>query len=283
MGDPRHFVELTLSASDPAERRDEPVTCGLPWPRGRLADDRAVRLLDPSGKAVPVQVSVLDRWSDGSARWAMLRWRATFAGRASWRLEVTSPPKEPPRPPVELHADPEGGGIRIDTGKITCRIEAGNAFPFAALTASGKTVIDPGTSGFEIEGPAGEKLTARVIRLELEESGPLYARVRLDCGLLGAEASNLLRVFSRLSFRAGSTTVRFDLTIRNSRRARHAGGIWELGDPGSYLVRSASLRLALPGGAADRVFCSPTTGAGETELALPFELHQESSGGENWN
>ena len=46
------------------------------------------------------------------------------------------------------------------------------------------------------------------------------------------------------SFFAGSATVRFDVTLRNPRRAEHPGGLWDLGDPGSVYVRDAALTLA---------------------------------------
>ena len=67
-------------------------------------------------------------------------------------------------------------------------------------------------------------------------------------------------------------------------RAAHPGGQWDLGDPGSVYIRDASLTLSLPAGEGEvSLTCSMEVGARAESLAGPFELYQDSSGGENWN
>jgi len=73
------------SSSEPflaGPRRREPVTVGVPFPRGVLRDCEDLLLLDPSGTAVPYQVRVVDRWGDDSVRWALFDFQATAAERA---------------------------------------------------------------------------------------------------------------------------------------------------------------------------------------------------------
>jgi hypothetical protein len=99
-------------------------------------------------------------------------------------------------------------------------------------------------------------------------------------------------VEARLHFFAGSAAVRIELTIRNPRRAAHPGGLWDLGDAGSIYLKDVAIRFALPTrgevrpveppAPAGRVVCSPEVGAPAEEFAAPFELYQDSSGGENW-
>ena len=48
----------------------EPVTVGLPFPRGALGDVSTLVLLDEAGAGVPCQASIAERWADGSVRWA---------------------------------------------------------------------------------------------------------------------------------------------------------------------------------------------------------------------
>jgi hypothetical protein len=114
----------------------------------------------------------------------------------------------------------------------------------------------------------------------VETSGPVRATVRLE-GSFGGSAR--WRFVARLCFFAGTGLVRLRLTLHNPRRARHRGGVWDLGDPGSVLFRDLSLEMAFAeGGPAVMAF---RTEPGETLRQVPgdrLEIYQDSSGGENW-
>jgi hypothetical protein len=81
---------------------------------------------------------------------------------------------------------------------------------------------------------------------------------------------------------ADTPTVRYEFTLRNPRAAVHPGGLWDLGDVGSVLIRDIAVVFALPGEGPAVVRCSPEVGAPFEEFTTPFELYQDSSGGENW-
>src|SRR5262245_61255830 len=71
-------------------RRGEPVTVGLPWPRGAVTDDRQFHLIGPSGAEEMLQTQVLDRWPDGSMRWCLFDFRATVGvGEGGDRIEAS--------------------------------------------------------------------------------------------------------------------------------------------------------------------------------------------------
>ena len=61
---------------------------------------------------------------------------------------------------------------------------------------------------------------------------------------------------TRLHFFAGSAVVRFEVTLRNPRKADHPGGLWDLGNGGSVYLRDAALTLAF----------MPASGAGHAPL-----------------
>jgi hypothetical protein len=87
-----------------------------------------------------------------------------------------------------------------------------------------------------------------------------------------------------LDFFAGSPVVRIAVTVRNPRAAKHPGGIWELGDPGSVFLRELSLEIHGNGSNAQpAIACSPTLDAPLASAAGPLELYQDSSGGVHWN
>ncbi|MGQ9663448.1 MAG: RIFT barrel domain-containing protein [Kiritimatiellia bacterium] len=63
-------VKLTVEERLGLARRNEPVTSGVPLPKGAVKDTTALRLLDENGKVVPVQFGVANRWwDDGSIKW----------------------------------------------------------------------------------------------------------------------------------------------------------------------------------------------------------------------
>jgi len=63
-------VELFGWSAEPCERRGEPVTVGVPRPRGVLRDAENLACIGPHG-GVPLQTEVLERWPDGSVRWVL--------------------------------------------------------------------------------------------------------------------------------------------------------------------------------------------------------------------
>ena len=79
---------LRFTTLEPCARRGEPVTVGLPWPRGTVADERRFQLVGPGGSAEPLQTKVLDRWPDGSVRWCLFDFLATWDGKQTDRVLV---------------------------------------------------------------------------------------------------------------------------------------------------------------------------------------------------
>src|SRR5438067_11525258 len=63
---------LPLLLRAPIAAREQPVTRGVPFPRGLLTDPAAVALFDDAGREVFVQTQALARWPDGSVRWLLL-------------------------------------------------------------------------------------------------------------------------------------------------------------------------------------------------------------------
>src|SRR5437868_1240523 len=66
-------LAVSVILDSPAEARAaQPVTVGLPFPRGALPWPGPVTLADTTGRPVPVQAEPLARWPDGSVRWLLV-------------------------------------------------------------------------------------------------------------------------------------------------------------------------------------------------------------------
>lgn len=153
----------------------------------------------------------------------------------------------------------------------------------AHAPTGGTEAIDIARTRFIVEDQAGVQYHPVIETVEVEEPGPERVLVCLRGRLVGTDRKSLGDLIARLHFFAGSAVVRFDLTIRNPRRAEHPGGLWDLGDRGSVFLRDAALTVALaPGEGETAVRCSPEVGAPFESRSEPVELYQDSSGGENW-
>ncbi|CAN5194073.1 hypothetical protein BH11PLA2_BH11PLA2_13780 [soil metagenome] len=94
-------VPLLFSALEAVPRRGEPVTVGLPWPRGAITDEKHFHLLDAAGVSQALQVSVMARWPDHSIKWCVFDFLATWDGKtqeSGYRILVDDKPREEPAP-----------------------------------------------------------------------------------------------------------------------------------------------------------------------------------------
>lgn len=264
-------------------RRGEPVTLGVPFPRGACRDSGTLLLRGAGGAAQPLQARVLDRWSDGTARWVLLDFQATVNGEAG-DVDLVVGGGDAARGPT-----PKGGGIRvaendgvvsIETGAASFRVSAESPALVADARVGGERALAGGALRIvDAQGGVGR---VRWRPPAVEEDGPLRACVRAEGDVRGRGWR--LALVARLHFFAASPVVRLLLTIRNPRRAAHPGGYWELGDAGSVLLKEASLILRAPGGAPPAAIrCSLEAGEPLEAWARSVHVHQESSGGKMWD
>src|SRR5438874_10242557 len=92
---PKSTVEILIEAPAPKVRDREPVTCGIPWPKGMLHDPNYLVLRDEKGESIPLQTRILDRWPDRSVRWLLLDLQATVNGDTRYRLSMANVPSLP--------------------------------------------------------------------------------------------------------------------------------------------------------------------------------------------
>ncbi len=275
-------VELTFSSAAPAgPRRREPVTCGIPWPRGVLTDPSVLRMSDSLGQAAVLQSRILDRWPDGSVRWLLLDWQATLQGPTSCTLYAHGPPGEPVGPRVKVEQKKEG--ICIDTETAKFRVGT-SRFPFESVKVGDSDAIDPIGTGFRFEDATGQAFRPDPRSTTVEDAGPVRVTVCIKGALGGPKGVESVADFVlRMHFFAGSSTVRFTLTLTNPRKADHPGGLWDLGNGGSIYLRDASFVVSLPT-SFERASAQASVEEGRPleALPLPVEIYQDSSGGENW-
>jgi len=253
-----------------------PFTVGLPFPAGVLTDATNVALLDPCGNRVAVQTTPLATWADGSVQWLLLDFVAAMLpeGSSQWRLADAGHIQPAAG---TLHVQESARELAVDTGAAMFHIDRQVLQPFTRVTAAGRDVGSMRTLLADAGGSTG---VPRVDRTRIEARGPVRATVRLE-GTWGGRVP--CRFVARLCFFAGTGLVRMRLRLHNPNRAKHPGGLWDLGDPGSMFFRDLSLEMGFAGEHRPHVHWTVEGGQRpQTASAADLEIYQDSSGGENW-
>lgn len=102
-------VPLLVAEDEGVARIAEPVSGGIPLPRGAVRDPAELVVLDPAGSPVPCQAHQLGiGWPDGSLKWVLIQFQASVAPKEVARYAlgtravgsaaagVADPPAPPP-------------------------------------------------------------------------------------------------------------------------------------------------------------------------------------------
>jgi hypothetical protein len=183
-------------------------------------------------------------------------------------------------PAAAIQVQETSDGLRVQTGSATFGFRRGGSFPFSAVGFGGVEIVDAAESGLRV-GHRGRVIRFVLGDIVVHEQGPL--RVEIGVRAASADAAALpLEIFGRVEFFAGTATARISITFRNTKRAAHPGGIWVLGDSGSMFLDFASVFLTSSSDITQVRFAAEP-GSTLEQADTPFEIYQDSSGGEHWN
>lgn len=254
------------------------MTLGISFPRGMLGSTTDLRLTRDDGTLIKLQAKPSDRWHDGSVRWALLDLQidAIDGSIGAYTLGIEPGGQGSPEPGLAKVVD---GGVEVSTDRATFLVSVGGAFPISGVVVKGAPVIDGRSSGVQLTG-LGARGDVRVEAVSIRETGPVRADLEVRGRIDDRRLAAVMEVVARVEIFANSAVARIATTIRNRGRARHPGGRWPLGDPGSVLIDAAVLRLRT--GEPSSLGCAVEAGESLSPVEMPLEIYQESSGGEQW-
>jgi hypothetical protein len=239
-------VTITVRAPRYEEAASWPVRCGLPIPRGELANPGWVAVETAEGERVPSQARTLATWPDGSVKWLALDFRHPFADRSegSYRVvygNAVRPLAGPDRVTIEATAD----GLEVDTGAIRFRVPRSRFGIVEDVRLLGGELVQSAPIAAEIVESGGRRwraLDQPVERLEVEQAGPLHAVILAATALppSGKPASGFAHR-ARIHAYAGSPLVQVDYFVANT-DSRPARGV-EGSMASKVAVRSISLQI----------------------------------------
>ncbi|MDQ1335223.1 MAG: hypothetical protein QG552_2173, partial [Thermodesulfobacteriota bacterium] len=158
-------VPLTVKNPEPVWKSSEPVTFGVPFAEGVLADSSKVTILDSQHTELPAQFLITARWPDNSVRWLLCDFQTDLgaSGSAPFTLRAGADA----RPVNGIMVDDQTDTLTVRTGsadflfaKSELRIQ-GNAFT-ATYTGTDYTAAPTSASSWFIEENGPMKVGIRI-------------------------------------------------------------------------------------------------------------------------
>ncbi|MBN2477397.1 MAG: hypothetical protein JXB62_22520 [Pirellulales bacterium] len=148
-------VSLAVEESAGVERQDEPISGGVPLPKGAFAQTQSFTLFRDGAEPVPCQVSPLVVETDATLRWILLDLRDDVAAGATARyvLRATRSAVRPKRP-LKIEDTPED--MTIDTGRMELVLSKQRPFGlFDRVAVGGRAVVGAGRVSYvQLQGRA---------------------------------------------------------------------------------------------------------------------------------
>jgi len=297
----------TVLRSRSTTTRNVPVVGGLCLPKGQLSDTVCGHV-EGFASAVDAQFEVLNRWNDGSVRWML----ASFVAP-----EVTSDERELgliPRHRVYPGGPPDSAPLDNQANN-----QANNqAGATHTRTSGAKSVGPPRQAGWGGESQSQTttiKLQDGEIQLitrNLNSDPPMERTLRLKPILRDINGKQQALQFDgirdevvgpvRQVFVIASriqalpfVTLQYRLTswpsvgllqvetrIRNTRRAKHAGGLWDLGDAGSFPFQSLEVSIGCDDISSGAKICWKAEQDQPARFAQSAVLLQQFSSGQRY-
>lgn len=278
---------VSITASAPLRVRERhgvarsaaDICIGVPLPKGWARDCGALTLRDGTGNLIPHQFRPLSGWPDGSLKWVLAEGVVSTAAYAENAVFVDTRTARDPAAAMAFAIDRDATHIDLRCANLHVRSDIGGDSLFGIHRAGGGQGVC--NVSLTVTDKSGLTHTARVARIDLEHQGALSATFVLDGGFeTRRQPSVEFRV--RVTVHALLERIAIEVQLRNPQAAQHVGGLWDLGDRGSFYFNDCTVRLSgLREGSP--LSWRTTPQAEPKEERGNWSLYQDSSAGERWN
>jgi hypothetical protein len=199
-------------------RMQEPVTLGLPFPKGMLKEKDGMPLLSLQGTDA-YQFRTLKRWLDGSVQWALIDFQADVkAGKMNRDIKVVSGKGNSPG----WLARDMRESIVIDTGVMRTTINKRGFNLFESIVIDSAEMLSNASKGIVLSDGEGQEYLAsndKDIKVTIEENGPLRAVIKAE-GSHVRDNKRLMNFTMRMHFYKGKSRVKVYYTLRNASKGQ---------------------------------------------------------------
>lgn len=156
-------LKIPINIDNPAGlNKPWPITCGIPFPQGRLNDISTLKVIDSQGNTIACQIDKTATWlQDKSIRWILLN----FLGNPKQKYFLVSS-NDKIKLPKRLNVSQNKNGISIDTGLAEFKILPNSALP-DTVNFNGKALLKSSGSGAYIIDNIGRKAFLGGVKSEM--------------------------------------------------------------------------------------------------------------------
>ena len=179
-------LPIVITEYDGIKRVNEPVTVGIPLPKGLVFNPVNIALYDSSNERIPLQSEVLACWSDGSVQWVLLDFLANVAPKATVAYtlrDCAEPAVVTPGAPIAVHES--SAAIVIDTGYALFCLNPTVFSPFERIIMQGHSVLEESGSSMVLLDQEGKAYQPCIRSHTIETAGPLHTTLRIQGVFLG--------------------------------------------------------------------------------------------------
>lgn len=269
-------ISIRLEEKNDIARIKEPVSLGVPLPKGAVHTTNQLALMDDQ-KYIRVQLEPLAHWPDGSIRWVHAGFLISLNPNSEKNLVLAKlQPSSPAMPAPASSQMTDGLVILTSTGKVS--LQSGTLA--WQVTSHNKSVVP---SAVTLSDETGLHCIGKAeADWKITRKGPVFVAASLKGQWLKQNNDLLARFECELLIFLETGVVQVELTTHNPQRARHPGGLWDLGDPGSVYFRELAVETTLPAQSVAQVIPMATDKVPDIFHLPDFNLYQDSSGGKNW-
>lgn len=202
---PGHMA-LTVAEPSATGRLAWPVTSGVPFAQGVLADGSRCRITGPLGTALPAQFRELARWPDGSVKWLLVDTLVDTQPGQNTGLDLAYNVDPAPFAGVSVTANPDA--VLLANGSVSLRLDRQHFAPLGGLAEGALEVADA-------EGRVFTSANLPPEEMVVEEAGPVRATVRVKGRFADADGKPWLRYLCRVHLYANQSWARIEATLEN--------------------------------------------------------------------
>ena len=282
-------VPVEISNSYNFSIENHPFSIGVPCPEGAIFDQEHLKL---NFKEQPEQFNVtqLANWPDGSMKWVLLDFQASVEANDRLLFQLVSDEG------TDSHSYHQAKSVQVvvsdvddewlvDTGPAQFTISKHRLGLFDQVMYDNNELLSDASSCVQLVDEQGNPATPVVTIINFSDSeNTLRKKISIDGFYQNDGEENLVDFNLKLTFYAGSSTVKGEFTLSNPQAAEHPGGVWDLGDKGSFFFKELSVKIQLA--KTDDEYKSSIRISPDTDWRLAkngnLTLDQNSSGGKNW-
>lgn len=266
-------VPFTLTEHDNISRTNQPVSVSLPFAVGQLQNSQALALIDNQGKAYPFDAEALSHWHDGSIHWLAIHFQASMHANEEKIFQLQFAQAND-KPSLKLSHTKDGKIYHLDT----------QAAEFSVNTKTAAiSVLDQHNNTQPIEANivlGTSAANASKIVVDTTSTTPELnhqQRLTIKGRFTNNNGETVAHFSSTMTFYAGSSTIKWDISLENHRAAKHQDGLWDLGDPHALFFESLLCQFSLPS-IQQLQWQLGDQQAWQQSEALPFKIEQLNSG-----